>query len=146
MKRVFNIIAAISMVALVGCCGCRAAKSQNPYTLTDYKWKLYELNGGVKFADTEHEQYNIIFNQEDGQVQGQAACNSFFMPYATSEVRKLKLSEGGLTRALCQDSRAEQIYIQTLSTVDSYTIDGDMLMLQKDGEVVAIFTAAEKIK
>lgn len=147
MKSIFSLAVVASLLFLSSCCGCRGAATENPHThITEYQWKLYELGGTKAFADTNSDFYDLTFDDKEQQIVGQAACNRYFMPYSTFGKKQLEIGQGGLTRALCADSENEQRFIEILSSVDSYTVDGDMLLLQRDGEVVAIFQAAEKIK
>ncbi len=146
MRTISTSIFAVILLTLTACCGCNGAKSTNPHTLTGYEWKLYEVAGKRDFAKSESEYYNAVFDKTEGVIRGRAACNSYTIPYTEQDVRKLQLSEGAVTMAMCPDGANEHLYMQTLRSADSYTIDGNMLMLQKGGEVVAIFEAGSKIQ
>ena len=143
MKKLLQATLLISLVSLMtSCCGCRGAKSKNPHFLTSDSWKLTEMAGkAVERNAEEPRSYTITFDETDKRVSGMAGCNRFFATYEEIPVRKLKLGPIGSTRMMCPDMKQETAFLQMLEKTDSYTIDGDMLMLQKAGEVIAIFQA-----
>ena len=57
------------------------------------------------------------------------------------DTRGLEMSQMGSTRMMCPNQEDEDKFFDMLSQVDSYTIDGDNLMLQRGGDVVAVFEA-----
>ena len=143
MKKLIRCSLIVSMVGLLtACCGCRGAKSKNPHFLTTDRWLMTEMHGkAVERTEENAESFTIIFDEKEQKVSGVAGCNNFFGPYEETPVRKIKIGPLGATRMMCPDMAMETDFMRMLGETDSYTVDGDMLMLQRDGEVIAIFQA-----
>lgn len=90
---------------------------------------------------------SIVF-LSDGQLQGYTCCNSFFGSYATRDsdsVHRIKITIEGMTLTLCPHREQEQIYIEKLRKIDSYTVSKDQLMLlDSTGHVMLTFTPASR--
>lgn len=136
-KLTFLPLVALLFFVVTSCCGCRGAKSKNPYSLTSSQWQLVEMQG--KKIEAVDNTYTINFDEKENRSYGQGDCNSYFFGYSEESVRKLKFTDGGSTRMFCPNQSQEDKYIQLFQNIDSYTVDGDMLMLQEKGEVVMIF-------
>ncbi|MFI3321378.1 MAG: META domain-containing protein [Rikenellaceae bacterium] len=140
MRKLFILpLMAMLIFAITSCCGCRGAKSNNPYSLTSSQWQLVEMQG--KKIEAVDNNYTINFDNKENRSYGQGDCNNYFFSYSEESVRKLKFEDGGSTRMFCPNQSQEDTYIQLFKNIDSYTVDGDMLMLQEKGEVVMIFVA-----
>ncbi|MEG1935400.1 MAG: META domain-containing protein, partial [Rikenellaceae bacterium] len=89
MKRVLTLSIFAAMFAiLTSCCGCKGAKSKNPYFLTTQSWQLVEMNQ-EKIEATE-DSYTITFNEKEHRVFGCGDCNRYFSTYTEKDVRKLE--------------------------------------------------------
>ncbi len=143
MKRLIYCCLFASLFGmLTACCGCRGAKSKNPHFLTTDRWLMTEMHGkAVERTEENASSFAIVFDENKKQVSGIAGCNNFFGPYEETPVRKIKIGPLGATRMMCPNMEMETAFLQMLGETDSYTVDGDMLMLQKAGEVIAIFQA-----
>lgn len=136
MKKLFAVL----MVAVftVGCCSsCRLrAKSTKP--LEGTMWHLVKM-GGESYTFPADE-FNIILN-ENG-LGGRGACNSLLGQYATGDKSDLRFSALGSTKMLCPHNEdLEMKMIQNLSQTTHYSIEGDELVLKRNGEVLAVFKA-----
>lgn len=138
MNRTILLILVITVGLLSSCCGCRSAKSNNPYNLFSNGWKLVEMNR-EKVA-SEGNAYSLTFTESDKSVKGVGDCNNFFSDFTLIGVNGLTIDGGGSTRMFCPNQTQEDEYLKTLNSVDSYSVDGDTLLLIKDGEVVLIFS------
>jgi heat shock protein HslJ len=86
------------------------------------------------------DEFNIILN-ENG-LGGRGACNSLLGQYATGDKKALRFSHLGSTKMLCPHNEAlETKLAQILSQTTHYDIDYDMLMLMRNGEIIAVFKA-----
>lgn len=140
MKKVLTLSLIAAVVAiLTSCCGCKGAKSKNPHFLNSHSWQLVEMNK-QKISATE-DAYTITFDEKDHRIFGRGDCNRFFSTFEEQPVRKLEFSAMGSTKMFCPNQQQEDQFLKLLSEVNSYTIDGDMLMLQTNGEVSMIFQA-----
>lgn len=125
----------ILMLALVLGLGCSATPErvddlsmtdQFVVELTDVKWSAQIVADMVMLNDR---QPFIIFGG-DGNITGNASCNSFFGTYEATGT-SLKITIGGMTRMACADpvDKQEQLFMTTLRQVDRYEITGDVLTL-----------------
>lgn len=143
MKKRKTILAAalVACTALMSsCCGCRASKSNNPYTLESDSWVAIEVDS-KKISSEEEGAFTITFDGNEGQILGKGECNRFFGSYTATQDKKLTFSNVGATKMMCPNQEQEDRFFNTLNTIDSYTIDGDMLMLLSSGEVEIILQA-----
>jgi heat shock protein HslJ len=81
---------------------------------------------------------------EDGQLTGNAGCNSYFASYETDE-NKITIGPAGMTEMFCGDPEGvmeqEQLYLAALGTADVYRIEADrMEMRTAEGSMVANFS------
>lgn len=137
--------AAAFLLMLGSCCGCGKGKSLN-HSLVSDTWKLVELNNGEKLTATNDDSYTITFDATEGRVFGRGDCNRYFGQYKEVETRRLEFSGMGSTRMMCPNQQDEDKFMQIINQADSYTLDGDNLMLQNDGKVIAIFEAIPVVK
>lgn len=136
MKKLFAVL--MVAVLTVGCCSsCRLrAKSAKP--LEGTMWHLVKM-GGESYTFPADE-FNIILN-ENG-LGGRGACNSLLGQYATGDKSALRFSALGSTKMLCPHNEdLEMKMIQILSQTTHYSIEGDELVLKRNGEVLAVFKA-----
>lgn len=145
MKKALTLSLIAALVAvLTSCCGCKGAKSKNPHFLNSHSWQVVEMD--KQKISTEEDSFTLTFDDKEHRIFGRGDCNRFFSGYTEQPTRKLEFSAMGSTKMFCPNQTTEDKFFSTLSAIDSYTIDGDMLMLQKNGEVVMIFQAIPLIK
>lgn len=140
MVRIIKIVAVIAVLAVAaGCCRCkRSSRTAEPFTGTE--WVLVRLMGqDIKAADGT---FRLNFSAE-GRVTGRGACNSIFGEYTLPGDGRIDLSHLGSTRMLCPDMAGENEFFAVVSGATSYEIDGQMLMLFRDGEMQAVFQAVK---
>ena len=88
------------------------------------------------------DEFNIILNENS--LGGRGACNSLLGQYATGDKKELRFSHLGSTKMLCPHNEAlEMKLVKLLSQTTHYDIDYDMLMLMRNGEIIAVFKAQE---
>ena len=136
MKKIFLIL--IVAVLTVGCCSSCRWRYKNAKPLEGTTWHLVKVGG--ESLTLPYESFNIILNENS--LGGRGACNSLLGQYATGEKFALRFSHLGSTKMLCPNNEAlEMQLIKLLSQTTHYDIDFDMLMLMKEGEVIAVFKA-----
>ena len=138
MKRLFVVL--MIAVMAVGCCSTCRMRAKNAKPLEGTVWHLVKMGGeSVTLPD---DSFNIILN-ENG-LGGRGACNSLLGQYATGDKFALRFSHLGSTKMLCPNNEAlEMKLLQVLSKATHYDIDYDMLMLMRNGEIIAVFKAQE---
>ena len=134
-----KLLAVVLFAALaVGCCSTCRMRVKNAKPLEGTVWHLTKI-GGESFT-LPADEFNIILN-ENG-LGGRGACNSLLGQYATGDKYALRFSHLGSTKMLCPENEAlEMKLIKILSQTTHYDIDYDMLMLIKNGEIIAVFKA-----
>jgi len=137
MKRSFLILLAATLFVVTSCCNC-ASRSREVKPLTGTEWHLVQIMG--RDVDKSSDSYNLLF-ATDGRVSGVGDCNRLMGSYETDENRALKLGQMASTRMMCPDQKSEDEFMQMLGRVTHYEMDGDMMLLLADGELVAIFKA-----
>ena len=105
-----------------------------PLTVQDLSgsWKLQSIQGAstnVHFKSTEP---FIEFNVAESRVTGNAGCNRFNGPFMFSN-GKLTIENVVTTRATCQDQQGENLFVRLLSDTHDVEVDGDALILRKNG-------------
>lgn len=137
MKRSFLILLAATLFVVTSCCNC-ASRSREVKPLVGTEWHLVQIMG--RDVDKSSDSYNLLFSA-DGNVSGVGDCNRLMGSYKTNEKRALELGQLASTRMMCPDQQSEDEFMQMLSGVTHYEMDGDMMLLLSDGELVAIFKA-----
>ena len=132
MKSKLILMLALGLGLGLGCAANPERADAPPTTgksvveLADVKWSAQVVADMVMLNDR---QPFIIF-AGDGNITGNASCNSFFGTYEASGA-SLKITIGGMTRMACADpvTKQEQLFMTTLRQVDRYEIAGDVLTL-----------------
>lgn len=103
-----------------------------------FSWIRTELTGLVNIISKSPSSFIISFN-EDFKFSTSADCNINSGDYQISE-NSISFSEIVATRVFCKNSQ-ENIYVEQLTNVEKYEIDGDNLYLilsDKKGRMVFI--------
>ena len=124
---------------VAACCSCRKGKSGGK-PLTETVWSMVEWEGRPFKADNN---YTLVLSKEENRFGGRGVCNSIMGNYTVSDDGKLKLNSVASTRAMCPDQAQEDKYVKQLETIDSYRIDGDLLLLFSNGEQLMVMEAVE---
>jgi len=107
----------------------RLAKQPEP-TLKETYWKLVELMG-QPVSDLPRDAY-LILKEKDQRVTGSGGCNGIGGSYETDNQFKLRFSQMVSTMMACiKGGDTERQFLDVLSKVDSYTIQGGMLQLNR---------------
>jgi putative lipoprotein len=121
-----------------------AAANTNTTTspLRNTYWKLTELNKqGVEVAERQREPH-IIFAAEQPRLSGSGGCNSIMGGFDVAGTALTFKQMAGTMMACPNGMEQETVFLRTLTTVASYKIDGDTLILSNaDNAVVARFKA-----
>ena len=139
MKRVITIICSLAVVSLLfsACCYCRQAAllaapiHGTEWTLIEYRTQPFEAGDG----------YRLVFNTQDSTASGRGDCNSFMSRYSLDGNKRLKINHIAITRAMCANDKMERDYLNMLEQADGYSIDGKLLMLLHEGELISVFDA-----
>lgn len=140
MKRTILFLLPLLLCVVVlasSCCDCRKrSKLERP--LVGTTWQLVQIMArDVEPAD---ECYTILFH-DDNTVSGMGDCNRFTATYNATTSRSLDIVNLGSTRRLCPNADAETEFFTLLEGVTHYEMDADMMLLLRDGMLVAILKA-----
>ena len=127
------ILAAVGGLALTACGGGGAA-------LDGTAWTLADLNGSPPIAGT-----LVTAQFADGQVSGNASCNSYGGSYQTKG-DSLTTSALFMTEMACLEPAGamdqESTYLDILSRAASYQMNGSQLVITTSGGESLTFVAA----
>ena len=142
MKILYQMLSIAALVAvLVGCCNCRAVQKKNQKPLEGTEWQLVQL-GGESIQPVEGK-YTIQFFAEENRFAGVGECNHLTATYSTNEKRDLVLENAGMTRMMCPNQEAEDRFVEMLNKVTRYDMDGQMMMLFAENDLLAVFQAKQ---
>lgn len=121
MKTV--LVLALAAVVTLG--GCTAAVADG---IVEKYWKLVELNG-KPVPPLDREPHMIL--KADGRVSGFGGCNAFTGDYKIdASASRLSFGQIASTMMACEAGMdVEHAFHEALSRTDSYTLDGDRLVL-----------------
>jgi heat shock protein HslJ len=142
MKNLKTLAAISLAVVITACCACRGGKNTVPLTGTE--WKLTQLNGA---AITSADGFRMTLG-DDGKISGRGDCNRYNGTF--TQKAGGSRTNGGLTvsqnlvstRMMCPNQALETEFLKMLGQIDSWSIDGQRLMLIREGNVLAIFDPA----
>lgn len=153
MKRLQIILVALAVATVfASCCPCRKASNKNHKPLNATEWVLVQMDGrniSEQFKAESNGSPRIVFG-EDNSFGGFGGCNSMGGKYSLTPSEapsqkniagKIVMSDIMSTKRYCPNDQVEMALFQALSEVDAYTIDGNKLLLLKDGELKLVFEA-----
>ncbi len=142
MNSLRKLLLAATIAAFVAaCCPCRSYQKRTRRPLEGTAWQLIQLNGRTVQPESGH--YVVVFSQSDRSVAAEGACNKLSGSYTTDDKHSLHIGPLRSTRMTCPDLATEQAFAAALETATHYDMDGPMLLLLSDGELRAVFQAAE---
>lgn len=101
-------------------------------SLTETYWKLIELNGNPVPPPPEGaREIHIVLRNDESRVTGFAGCNAMTGTYIVQEGQRLKFSRIASTLMACEQMEIEKAFGEMLERVDSYSIKGDNLSLNR---------------
>lgn len=137
MKTVKITLTALAVILMVGCCPCRKSAGNNNAAFRGTQWQLVNFDG--KSFSLSDDSYTVTFG-EDGRVTGKGNCNRLNGSYEATAEKLLTIKGIAATRAFCLDQQTETAFISQLQSATSYTIDGRLLMLLSNGDVIMTFS------
>jgi heat shock protein HslJ len=120
------------------------AGAETAWKLEGTRWKLKELPGGPQAIP---DSGKVIFMQlvdTSSQVQGFLGCNGFGAKYLATPEGNLQVTNVISTQMACPALDVENAFSKALEATSRYTIEKDMLRLQKGDSILATFTAIQE--
>ena len=157
MKRRFYLLAGgiVIVIAVIVVLLTRQGANSNPpasgWNATDPqglmipRWFLNSLVLDGKKVVLGDKLLNLQF-EENGNVNGEGGCNSFFATYQVSSDGKLIFGPVGSTKMACADGmELENSYFTAISRVAQFrTADGQVTLASADGKTVLTFNRPPK--
>lgn len=137
---------ATSDTSAAGTPAATAQTSAEPaWKLEGTRWKLKEiLNGPAITAGTAGDkEIYMQFADSTSEVRGFLGCNGFGGKYLATPGGDLQITNVISTQMACDRLNIENAFGKAMETTTQYTIDKDLLRLQKGDSILATFTAAQ---
>lgn len=124
----------------------RLAKIVDDSRIVNRRWNLIELDGRPVTAPRGGERVFFELDGANARVTGNASCNRFSGTYELAAGDRLWFGPDLIaTRMACADLDQERRFLDVLTRVESYTLDGDALSLGgPDATPLARFRVAEE--
>jgi heat shock protein HslJ len=141
MKILFRCAVAIVLLVLLS--NCTNTKKQTAATggselLYASQWNLTELNSTPV---TEAKAHLLFFPGQVTRVSGNAGCNNLTGTVELTGVNFIHFSPLATTRMACSEATREQEFTEALSQVNSWSIAGNLLLLNNGNIVLARLNA-----
>lgn len=129
----------ISLLLVLSCSSMKFGHlSERQIAKLDGSWELIELFGNSDFEGIYVEQNPfIVLSLEEGKINGNSGCNSFFGKFEISG-SEIDVKELGSTKMYCSDV-PEAEFFDALEKVSSYKIKGELLEFIADGKTLLKF-------
>lgn len=99
--------------------------------ITGKKWKLVELNGKPVGDKVNGKEPFLELDASENRYSASGGCNGMGGSFTLSAPLQIKFSQGMSTMMACEDMSIEQGLSKVLTTVDNYTVNGNILSLNK---------------
>jgi len=100
--------------------------------LQETYWKLTELNGKPLVVDEKmNKEIHIVLKKEGNKVQGFSGCNTIFGQYELKDGNRISFSGMISTKMACPALATESEFNKMLETIDSYSVNGNTMTLNK---------------
>ncbi len=136
MKRLVLIV--FAAVAMASCCNCYKGTERSQTPVTGEAWRLVQMDGrAFTTGEEDIDGFTLTFG-DDGRMTGKGSCNRLSGTYKNDNSNgTLSFSGVAVTRMMClRYAEEESRFVKLLDAVDAYTIDGRMLMLFTNGELM----------
>lgn len=111
------------------------------WKLEGTRWKLKEFPANpITFPPNEKDIF-IFFVDTSSQVQGFLGCNGFGGKYLATANGDLQITDVVSTQMACPSLDVENALGKAMAATSKYTIDKDLLRLQRGDSILATFTA-----
>lgn len=108
-----------------------SSSDQNQAILEKY-WKLVELYGNPVVVDSTFiKEPHIIFKKQDNRIIGSGGCNNITGSYELAADGSISVPQPIATRMACPNMEIENKFLEALQMADNYTVNEDMLVLNK---------------
>lgn len=96
--------------------------------LVEKYWKLVELYGKPVTSPVEA---HVIFHIEGSRYSGNAGCNRISGSYRARDNARISFSQPAATQMMCLSMDTETMFKDVIVRADSYSVQGDTLVLNR---------------
>lgn len=119
-----------------------ACVSNHQAELTGTYWKLIELDGQAVTTPENAREAHFVLEAGEFRLRGHGGCNNFFGGYALTDDAGLGFSGMGSTMMACPETmETEAAFMEALGNTTRYRINGEILELYADENLLARFEA-----
>ncbi len=132
-KSIILMLLMAAIFVLLAACGGGNTQSEDPLAGTSWRLLFYRKSTVLDGTET-----TITF--EDGLLNGNAGCNSYFGAYQVDD-QKLTADQLGSTEMFCMEPEGlmeqEAFFLETLGDAQRYELtDGRLMIFRSDGEAL----------
>lgn len=113
------------------------------WKLEGTKWKLKEFPSSTMEIPPGDKEIYMELTDSASQVRGFLGCNGFGGKYLATPNGDLQITNVISTQMACERLNIENAFRKAMEETSKYTIEKDMLRLQKGDSVLATFTAMQ---
>lgn len=95
------------------------------------RWKLTTLMGKPVKSGENQRGVQMVFKSCSSLLDGSSGCNRFFGTYEIMPVNRIRFSKLGISLNVCPDMETERELFRVLELADSYTVRGNVLLLNR---------------
>ncbi|MDQ0595442.1 heat shock protein HslJ [Chryseobacterium ginsenosidimutans] len=130
-KQLIYFWSLLTLILVVSCIN-KPASSETSNSITGKTWKLTEINGQpIKLKNPKANPY-FTLNISDMRYQGNGGCNGVGGTFEIKQdVMRIKFNQGMSTMIACDDLETEQAFTKALLAADNYSLNGNILTLNK---------------
>jgi heat shock protein HslJ len=99
--------------------------------LVGIKWILVELRGNAVVKNVKTKEFPFLLLANDLKASAFAGCNRLFAGYELFPGSRIRFKGFASTRMACADMQTEQIFMEVLKLVDTFSIKGLKMQLSK---------------
>lgn len=131
MKKMFFFLAILGI-----CISCGSKVYPDANWGNDKKWVVAEIRGvPVQTSGTDKDAH-LVFMPADKRYAGTGGCNRISGTYSLEKKDRITFSSPAVTRMACPDLAFESSFLNTLASVDRFSIENGILLLRKGDEIV----------
>lgn len=106
-------------------------------------WKLKEFPTNPMEITAGEKEIFMMFADTSSEVRGFLGCNGFGGKYVATPTGDLQITNVMSTKMACDRLNVENAFGKAMEETNKYTIEKDLLRLQKGDSILATFTAAQ---
>lgn len=130
--RSLNLFLVFLGCLLFSCNNSKKVQSSSD-ALADTEWRLVELMGKpVPKAEEPVKAITMKLTKDGNRVSGYSGCNNYTGTFTSPAEMRLTFSQMAVTKKACMNGMdLEDQYLKVLAQVDNYSVNGNMLSLNK---------------